>query len=561
MVSNGPGDSVFSLWAPNAHRVTLETDHGIFDLRLDALGWHTARDIPATVADYRVEIDGVAFPDPAARAQTGDVHTPSRRADPVAAPQRWDGHRREELVIFELHIGTFTPSGTLTAAADRLDDLASLGITAVELMPINQFSGAFGWGYDGVLPFAIHPAYGSRADLARFVDRAHEAGLSVILDVVYNHFGPDGAYLHQICPGFFDDERHTPWGAGIDFSQPAVREFFIQNAEMWIGEFGIDGLRIDAAHQIVDDSDPHVLVDLATRARAAAGDRPLHLILEDERNLPMLRETGGYDAQWNDDYHHAVHCLLTGERDGYYVSFAVDPISDLCRALAEGHVEQGQSRDGLSEPRGAPSTHLPPTAFVNANQTHDQIGNRAMGERLITLVAAERMRVAHALLLTSPAVPMLFMGEEEGARAPFQFFADYAGEMGNAVREGRRAEFAAFGAFDADDVPDPTDLATRDRSRPYSDPAPDRDLWLELTRSALAYRRDSVVPLLLSGRSAPPDVRPLGPGALHARWPFEAGVLETVACFSGPYDPLPFWDDAALTFRTGDTFFATRVLT
>lgn len=561
MVPDRPGVGGFSLWAPNADQVTLRTDHGIFDLRADADGWHTASDIPADVGEYRIEVGGVAYPDPASRAQAGDVHTSSRRACPVPAPKRWDGHRFEELVILELHVGTFTVSGTLKAAADRLDDLAALGITAVELMPLNQFSGAFGWGYDGVLPFAIHPAYGSRADLARFVDRAHQANLSVILDVVYNHFGPDGAYLHQICPPFFASDRHTPWGAGIDYSQRAVREFFLQNAEMWIGEFGIDGLRIDAAHQIIDDSDPHILVELARRARAAARDRPLHLILEDERNLPALREAGGYDAQWNDDYHHAVHCLLTGEDEGYYASFAVDPISDLCRALAEGHVEQGQARNGLAEPRGAPSAHLPPTAFVNANQTHDQIGNRAMGERLIALAGAERMRVAHALLLTSPAVPMLFMGEEDGARAPFQFFADYSGEMGEAVRNGRRTEFAAFGAFDAVGVPDPTDPATRDRSRPYAEPAPDRDDWRELTCAALTFRTKAVVPLVASGRSAAAEVRSLGPGALHVRWPFKAGTLETMACFFGTHDPPPDWEDAGLSFRTETTYFATRALT
>ena len=558
----GPGDgdgAVAGVWAPGAGEVAIVSGSLVDTLGPDDAGWWTGQTAAAGDAAYTFRIDGTDYPDPAARAQSDGVHGPSLRVPAMAPPAAWPGHAREELAILEMHVGTFTRAGTLAAALDRLGGLADLGITAVELMPLGQFPGDFGWGYDGVLPYAIHPAYGTRDDLRDFVEAAHGAGLSVILDVVYNHFGPEGAHLHDYCPAFFDDARDTPWGAGIDYGRDAVREFFIQNAEMWIAEFGIDGLRIDAAHQIVDDSATHVLVDLARRARTAAGDRPLHLILEDERNLPDLRETGGYDAQWNDDYHHAVHCLLTGEDAGYYASFAVDPLDDLCRALAEGHVEQGQPREGPGTPRGASSAHLPPSAFVNANQTHDQIGNRAAGERLIALAGPERMAVAHALLLTSPAIPMLFMGEEEGARAPFQFFADFGGDMADAVRAGRRAEFAAFGAFAADGVPDPTDPATRDRSRPYADPAPDRDDWRDLTARALAFRKSHVVPLLKSGRRVPPEVSRRGAGGVHARWYFHAGTLETVAVFFGAQDPRPGWPDAALAFAGPDTVFATRI--
>lgn len=554
------GDVEAALWSPEASRVAFVSDTHRTDLTQNNDGWWTGR-LTVPAEEYRFEIDGTQYPDPAARAQADGIDGPSRIAEPISPPEAWDGHDAADLVIFEMHVGTFTDAGTLTAAAARLPDLAALGITAVELMPLGQFPGDFGWGYDCVLPFAIHPAYGAREDLLAFVEAAHDLGLSVILDVVYNHFGPVGAYLHDYCPRFFDADRPTPWGAGIDFSRAPVREYFFQNAEMWIGEFGIDGLRIDAAHQIVDDSGRHFLVELACRARDAAAGRPLHLILEDERNLSALRETGGYDAQWNDDYHHAVHCLLTGESDGYYASFSVDPIGDLCRALAEGHVEQGQPRNGLTEPRGAPSSHLPPTAFINANQTHDQIGNRAMGERLITLAGVERMRVAHALLLTSPAIPMLFMGEEDGSRSPFQFFADYDGDMGQAVRRGRRDEFAAFATFAADGIPDPTAPATRDRSCPYAEAPPDRDAWRDLTARALTFRRTHVAPLVKAGRSAPAHVQPVGPAALHARWSFHAGTLETVARFFGEAPELPDWPDAGLSFQGADSFFATRVLT
>lgn len=550
-----------SLWSPEAKEVFLLRDDEPVAMKMDDDGfWHVETE---ELSSYRFSVDGKVAPDPASRLQSGGVEAASVAAPRLVPPPPWKGHSFAELSIMELHLGTFTEEGTLSAAALRLGEIAELGVTAVEVMPVAQFHGEFGWGYDGVLPYAVHPAYGTREDLRDFVAAAHDVGLSVVLDVVYNHFGPIGAHLHALCPPFFDPERSTPWGPAIDFRHRAVREFFLQNAEMWIGEFGIDGLRIDAAHQIIDPSPKHILTELSERVRAAAPDRPVHLVLEDERNSPDLRDEGYYDAQWNDDYHHSLHCLLTGEREGYYASFAVDPMADLCRALAEGHVEQGQPREGLRKPRGAPSDHLPFTAFVNANQTHDQIGNRAEGDRLISLAGPEPMRVAHALLLTSPAVPMLFMGEEIGARTPFLFFADFEGEMGEMVRDGRRAEFAAFERFASADVPDPTDPATRDRSRPYSDPPPDAENWRNLTRAALAFRREHVVPLVRSGRAAPAVVRQFGQAALFARWTFEAGVLETVARFHGGSDDPPFTEGAAMSF--GDVqdgpFFATRVVT
>lgn len=553
----------FALWAPQAQRVCVIVNSILHDMVCaDGGVWRAY--VPGSVGDtYSFVVDGLACPDPASRAQSGSVHATSVLCTPDSVAP-WSGRDWCEMSVFEMHVGSFTPEGTLRAAQDRLADLADLGLTAVELMPIAQYPGRHGWGYDGVLPYAVHPAYGTRGDLRAFVEAAHRLGLSVILDVVYNHFGPDGAYLHQICPAFFDEGRDTPWGPAIDFSQRPVREFFIQSALMWIEEFGIEGLRIDAAHQILDDSTPAFLEELATRLRAAVQGRPLHLILEDERNLSASRASGLYNAQWNDDYHHAVHCLLTGEDAGYYASFARDPGGDLQRALAEGHVEQGQARPPVETPRGQPSAHLPPTAFVNANQTHDQIGNRALGERLIALADIDEMRVAHALLLTSPAIPMLFMGEEVGSRQPFQFFADYEGDLAQAVRDGRRAEFAHFEEFSGRHVPDPIDQATFARSHPYATAAPDRDAWRALTKDCLCFRNAHVLPLLKSGRDGTPEVHQIADRAFHATWQFQAGTLETVACFPGADARVPPWPDAALAF--GETpgtgpFFQTRVVT
>jgi len=523
-----------ALWAPGATGVTVETRDGETALSRHDDGVHRGTIEAPVGAAYRFSVDGQTCPDPAARAQEGDVHGWSLLRVPARVPH-WPGRPWHEAVILEIHVGLFTEDGTLDAAALRLPALAEAGITAVELMPLAQFAGDRGWGYDGVLPYAVHPAYGGPDALARFVTAAHEAGLMVLLDVVYNHFGPDGAYLHAITPEFFDEGRHTPWGAAIDFTRPQVRRFFIENALMWIEDFGLDGLRLDAVHQLHDPSDPPFVEELCARIRARDLNRPVHIVTEDERNLPDLRQAGLATAEWNDDYHHAVHCLLTGERAGYYASFAHDPMADLVTALARGHVEEGQPRPGRDSLRGAPSGHLPPTAFVNSNQTHDQIGNRAQGERLITLAGPEAMRVAHALLLCAPAIPMLFMGEEIGARAPFLFFADLKGDLARAVREGRAAEFAAFESF-AGAVPDPLAPETFAASRPYATPPPDAEAWTALTAEALRFRHDAVMPLLASGRAAPAEVTRTGARALHGIWPFEAGTLEIRANLGAPHD-------------------------
>lgn len=427
-------------------------------------------------------------------------------------------------------------------------------------MPIGQWQGDCGWGYDGVLPWALHPAYGSPGDLRRFVDHAHSLGLMVILDLVMNHFGPEGAYLHHAAPPFFDESRHTPWGAAIDFSKEAVREYWIQCAQYWIGEYRLDGLRLDAVHQITGPGADDFMVEFARRIRALDESRPVHLIVEDERNQCFLRENG-YDASWNDDFHHAIHCALTGESDSYYASFSHDPIGDLCLALQRRHIEEGQPRPGLDHPRGEPCGHLPPTAFVNSTQRHDQVGNRALGERLMSLADPQGVRTAFALLLAAPYVPMIFMGEERGATTPFLFFADFTGDLARAVREGRAAEFAGIASLGSG-VPDPLARETFARSRlDWRDDTDARD-WLDLTRRALAFRRDHVVPLLKSGRSRPAQVTRHGAASLAAAWHFHDGTLD-LRLSLGQSEPglKPLGETAFSLGRIGTDPFALSVST
>ncbi|CAM5404301.1 malto-oligosyltrehalose trehalohydrolase [Frigidibacter albus] len=533
----GDGRWRFGLWAPSAGAVAVRVGETDTPLQRGPDGFWRGASAAETGAEYGFVIDGAFRPDPAARAQVRDVHGPSLLVDPRGFrwQQPWAGRPWEEAVIYELHIGTFTAEGTFAAAAARLPDLARLGITAIEILPVGQFSGRHGWGYDGVLPYAPHRDYGSPDDLKALVAAAQDLGIMVLLDAVYNHFGPDGAYLHAYAPEFFDKQRHTPWGAGIDYADPPVRTFFIENALYWLTEYRLDGLRLDATDQIEDPSDPELLVELAQRVRAAGFDRPIHLTTEDNRNITRLHEpeAGLYTAEWNDDYHHAIHCLLTGEDEAYYAPYAVDPMADLCVALDCGFVEQGQPRPGTDKLRGEPSGHLPWPSFINFNQNHDQTGNRALGERLAALVEDAPLQVAHALLLCAPFTPLLFMGEEEGSRAPFLFFADFTGDLAAALHEGRAREFAGFRGF-AERAPDPLDPATRDASRPFAESGtPRAAAWRALTARLLAFRTGRVVPLLKSGRAGDPVVTRSGERALRAEWPFAAGRLIVAARF-GP---------------------------
>lgn len=510
----------FALWAPDARQVSVRIVGGdSLPMRAEADGWFVLEAPYGAGTLYRYQIDDdLQVPDPASRAQAGDILAPSIVVDPYAYAWRhetWRGRPWHETVLYELHVGLL---GGFAGVEAELPRLAELGITAIELMPIAEFPGERNWGYDGVLPYAPEAAYGPPEALKRLVDTAHGLGLMVFLDVVYNHFGPDGNFLGQYAVAFFREDRHTPWGAAIDFRRREVRDFFIDNALMWVQDYRIDGLRLDAVHAIDDES---FLCELAQRVRAAVEpDRYVHLVLENEHNSARLLEQG-YDAQWNDDGHNVLHALLTGERESYYANYCQNPTGKLARCLAEGFVYQGEpNRHGT--PRGEPSAHLEPVSFVLFLQNHDQIGNRAFGERLISLCDPEALRAATTLLLLSPMVPLLFMGEEWGARQPFLFFTSHHGELADAVREGRRNEFRDFAAFaDAETrarIPDPNAESTFAASRPdrHALAEPGHAEWLALYRELLDIRQRVLFPRLPGCRALGAEV--LGDGAVTACW-------------------------------------------
>jgi maltooligosyltrehalose trehalohydrolase len=550
----------FRLWAPAERAVTLVHEEAGNRHPMTAVGggWFELETPHLTAgARYRYELgDGLRVPDPASRGQSGDVHGASVVIDPRAyrwQNPEWPGRPWHEAVIYELHVGTFSPAGTFTGAINRLKSLAELGITAIELMPIADFPGSRNWGYDGVLPYAPDERYGTPEQLKALIDAAHGLGLMVLLDVVYNHFGPEGNYLHRYAPQTFTDRRHTPWGNAIDYSRRAVRDFFIHNALYWIQEYRFDGLRFDAIHEIIDDEKPHLLEELATTVRASVGpDRQVHLILENDRNEAhfLARGTDGqprcFDAQWNDDFHHCLHVLLTGEDTGYYADYADRPVKKLARALAEGFVYQGDVSAYRGSLRGEPSAHLPSTAFINFLQNHDQVGNRAFGERLVELAPPAAMKAASAILLLAPSVPMIFMGEEYGADDPFYFFVDFHDELAVAVRDGRRKEFARFKEF-ADPVlreriPDPGALETYTESVIVGpQPADSRhDDWLDHYRSLLAIRQREIVPRLAAMRHADGSCFVAEKCRLTVRWRLGDGSRLTLVAWvssdSGPED-------------------------
>ena len=548
--SEPTGDGVrFALWAPTAEDVVLTvdgTEHPIPDV---GHGWRRTT-LPGVGAGarYGFSIDGdLVVPDPASRFQPDDVSGLSEVVDPAAyewIDGDWAGRPWEEAVIYELHVGTATPEGTYAGLEVRLDDLVDLGITAIELMPLADFKGRRNWGYDGVLPYAPDAAYGRPDDLKHLIDTAHAKGLMVLIDCVYNHFGPAGNYLHSYAKSFFTERHQTPWGAGINFdgeeSGRVVRDFFIENALYWLEEYHFDGIRFDAVHAILDDSEKHFLTELGETIRARLPGRQVHLILENEANEAsrLGRDADGrpvqHTAQWADDLHHCWHVLLTGEDAGYYESFSDRPVQHLARCLAEGFAYQGEPFKTLqNHPRGEPSAHLPPSAFVTFLQNHDQVGNRALGERLNHLADPEKLALARAGLLLSPQIPMLWMGEEWSASTPFQFFVDFAPdeELNKAVREGRRREFKSFAAF-ADDtsvIPDPTEEKTFLNSKIDWDEAerePHRGIWAD-TRNLLQIRHQTVVPLTKSGFEGAFAVLP-APGVIDCTWRFEAGTLRFV---------------------------------
>jgi isoamylase len=542
----------FRLWAPGQDRVAV-----ILDERDEALtmsgsedGWFelVTAAVPGTRYRYQLE-NGLRIADPAARAQDGDVQGPSLVVDPnnyAWQNPAWAGRPWPETVLYELHVGTFSEQGTFEGVREKLAHLAALGVTAIELMPLADFAGWRNWGYDGVLPFAPAHAYGSSDDLKRLIDHAHGLGLMVFLDVVYNHFGPDGNYLPLLAPEFFNEDLHTPWGPAIDFTQRPVRDFVINNALYWLEEYRFDGLRLDAVHAIEDPSEVHILTELAETVRRTIGsERYVHLVLENDANQAryLERDAAGnplqYSAQWNDDFHHVAHTLLTGESAGYYGDYADRPVERLARALDRGFVYQGEPSAHRGDiPRGEPTGDLPPLAFVDFLQNHDQIGNRAFGERLTMLAEPERVRMMQALVLLAPQVPLLFMGEEWGAREPFLFFCDFHDELAAAVREGRRREFAHFPEF-ADDasrarIPDPNAESTFEASRlDWSElELSEHEDWLEGIATLLRIRRELIVPRLGGGRVAGLGAASWNGAALSAGWRLADGArLSLVANF------------------------------
>jgi maltooligosyltrehalose trehalohydrolase len=498
----------FRVWAPAARRVDVvlyDAAGGGTDHPLAAEGGGYFAGVVGGAgagARYRYRLDGgEAFPDPAAREQPDGVHGPSAVVDPDAfawSDAAWPGLARDGLVLYELHVGTFTPEGTFDAAIARLDHVAALGATAVEVMPIAAFPGARNWGYDGVALYAPAAPYGGPAAFKRFVDAAHARGLGVVLDAVYNHFGPDGNYLYAVTGGrFFAGRRRTPWGDAIAYDGPdgaAVRDFVVQNALYWAHEYHVDGLRLDATHAIHDDSPVHVLREVAERLHAL--ERPRVLIAEDERNerrvvLPPSHGGLGLDGVWADDLHHQLRRLVAGDAEGYFRPFG-GTVADVAATLERGWFFEGQDAGGHA--RGTPAAGLPPRAFVHCIQNHDQVGNRALGDRVHHAVSPAAYRALSALLLLSPYTPLLWMGQEWAASTPFQYFTDHNPELGRLVTEGRRAEFAAFSAFSDPSarahIPDPQDEATFRRSQlRWDEPArPPHAAVLALYRELLALR-------------------------------------------------------------------------
>lgn len=519
----------FRIWAPAAKCVDLLLDtpqamtHG-------GDGWYSA-EIAGVAAGTRYKFridDGIDVPDPASAFQPEDVFGPSEVIDHAAYPWRatgWRGRPWQEAVIIEAHVGTFTQDGSYRAMIDKLDHLVQTGITALELLPLADFAGSRNWGYDGVLWYAPDSAYGRPQDLKALIDEAHLRGLMVFLDVVYNHFGPEGNYLGRYAPNFFT-EAHTPWGSAIDYRVPQVRAFAIENALYWLREYRFDGLRLDAVNSIVEPGGLSLLNDISVAAGQLAAEtgRHIHLVLENGDNRASILDAaqdpprGKYRAQWNDDYHHAWRVLMTGEKQGYYADYQRSALDDIARSLSSGFVYQGEMSAFRGHKRGEPSGQLAPTAFINFLQNHDQIGNRAFGDRLECVAKPEAIEAAIAVMLLSPAIPMLFMGEEWGSKVPFPFFCDFKGDLANAVRKGRRSELAwAYDTY-GDEVPDALVLETfQSAALDWNERAePKAQRRLARVQELLAIRRREIVPRL--DGAAFGEAKAAATGLLTADW-------------------------------------------
>jgi maltooligosyltrehalose trehalohydrolase len=467
----------FRVWAPDANQVEVKIGSDLFSMTASEHGWWFAEVALAGAGiDYAFVLNGgEPLPDPRSPWQPNGIHGCSRTVDHNAfswTDRHWQASPLSSAIVYELHIGTFTPQGTFIAAIDKLDHLVALGITHIGLMPVAEFSGTRGWGYDSVDLYAPHHAYGEPDDLKRLVNSCHARGLAVILDVVYNHLGPAGNYLTRFGP-YFSRRYRTPWGQAVNFDGPEsdeVRRFFCDNALMWLRDYHCDGLRIDAVHAILDTSAVHFLEQLASEIAELQTQtgRQLALIAESDLNDPRIirpREIGGYGvlAQWSDDFHHALHCVLTGEHAGYYRDFGT--LADLAKAVQRVFVYDGRYSSFRRRRHGRPPSELSGHSFLGYSQTHDQVGNRAKGERSSHLMNTRRLKIAAALVLTAPFIPMLFQGEEWGASSPFLYFTDHEDpELGRNVTEGRRREFAAFG-WNPEEIPDPQAIETFERSK------------------------------------------------------------------------------------------------
>ncbi len=546
--SRGDGQTRFRLWAPSVQSLDLDLqDQGRQAMQADEGGWWELVTQAPPGTRYRFVLpNGLGVPDPASRRQDGGVHGWSV----VVGADRyewkntgWPGRPWHEAVIYEAHLGLL---GGFNGLRERLPELRDLGVTVIEVMPIAEFPGARNWGYDGTLPYSPERCYGTPDELKRLIDEAHGHGLCMMLDVVYNHFGPDGSYISNYCQPFFTEDMHTPWGAAIDFRKPEVMDYFAGNALYWLNEYRFDGLRFDAMHAIMPQEALFAL-ERAIRGGVEPG-RDIALVLEHEDNAAHFLRRGpgepGYDAMWADDFHHCMHVLLTGETASYYIDYD-HPTERLARALTEGFAYQGEISRRRGRPRGEPSKGLPTTAFVMHLQNHDQVGNRARGERLPALTSPEKLRAATALLLLSPFIPLIFMGDEWATEAPFLFFVDHHQELADLVRKGRAKEFGIgvaenpAEAEEHDAIPDPNAPETFDASHVKpTDPA-----MRELYQHLLRLRRENVVPGIPGAQPLACDV--LAEGAVAARWRLGNGAELAILMNLGP-------DKAAARMPEGD---------
>jgi maltooligosyltrehalose trehalohydrolase len=544
----------FRVWAPTRERVDVVIERSRrapLSQRLERApdGTHTGFVDGAGAGDYyRYRLDGAGpYPDPAARFQPDGVHGPSQIIDAHQfswSDAGWRGVALAELIAYELHVGTFTPAGTFAGVTLQLPYLRDLGVTAIELMPIADFPGRWNWGYDGACLFAPSRCYGTPDDLRRLVDCAHGLGLGVLLDVVYNHFGPDGAYAHAFSPYYFSKRHQTPWGDAVNLDGPhseMVRAFFIENALHWVHEYHVDGLRLDATHALFDDSPRHVLAELAAAVRDSVSLRKVLLIAEDQRNLAHIvrpRADGGwgFDAVWADDFHHQLRRHLAGDHEGYYRDYT-GSVADVATTLRQGWFYCGQHSLHLGGPRGTDPKNLAPRQVVIALQNHDQVGNRALGDRLHHQIDLAAYRAATVLFLCAPETPLLFMGQEWAASAPFLFFTDHRPELGSHVTEGRRREFAAFSAFSdptaRDQIPDPQDPTTFQRSHlDWSETSTEPHASiLRLYRAMLALRRSE--PALRTASWSGFEISPVGAAGLILRRRAAASLLVVAVQLNG----------------------------